>query len=304
MISINIYNIIIGIFLVFLGFYILIIPPGKRVQKYFFCLCVLLTLWVFALGFRYLLSIEMREIVLNWILIPVLFIPTFLDIIVNSIFKSKYSFSKIRIALNVIFLPYLLYVALTGEAVKILDPLLFSYRPTLNYHLIISYSTFYISLSCISIIRSMIKDKGDERVRAFLLLLGVVIALFTTLLCVYIFPLLGLFYSNKLAFGFLPFSIIWAIAILHYDAFEIREHIIEEELSLPFLNRISSFPILKLFQILDPEEYCSRIILSKTNVVLKITSINSDLLNRENSKSLNNKDRAEVLARIFFQRIR
>ncbi|MCL8268751.1 hypothetical protein M9Y82_19400, partial [Leptospira weilii] len=59
-----------------------------------------------------------------------------------------------------------------------------------------------------------------------------------------------------------------------------------------------------LFQILDPEEYCSRIILSKTNVVLKITSINSDLLNRENSKSLNNKDRAEVLARIFFQRIR
>ncbi|ALO26442.1 hypothetical protein LEP1GSC133_3657 [Leptospira borgpetersenii serovar Pomona str. 200901868] len=75
-------------------------------------------------------------------------------------------------------------------------------------------------------------------------------------------------------------------------------------LSLPFLNRISSFPILKLFKILDPEEYCSKIISSKTNVVLKITSVNSDLLNRENLKSLNNNERAEVLARIFFQRIR
>ncbi|EMO65095.1 hypothetical protein LEP1GSC133_0774 [Leptospira borgpetersenii serovar Pomona str. 200901868] len=37
---------------------------------------------------------------------------------------------------------------------------------------------------------------------------------------------------------------------------------------------------------------------------MKITSVNSDLLNRENLKSLNNNERAEVLARIFFQRIR
>ncbi|AXR59364.1 hypothetical protein DQM68_17835 [Leptospira mayottensis] len=104
--------------------------------------------------------------------------------------------------------------------------------------------------------------------------------------------------------GFLPFSIIWAITILHYYVFEIREHIIEEELNLPFLNRIPSFLILKLFKILNPEEYCSRVISSKTNVVLKITSVNSDLLNHENSKPLNNKERTEVLARIFFQRTR
>ncbi|MBE8365520.1 hypothetical protein ISU82_17365 [Leptospira borgpetersenii serovar Balcanica] len=51
---------------------------------------------------------------------------------------------------------------------------------------------------------------------------------------------------------------------------------------------------------LDPKECCSRIISSKTNVVLKITSVSSDLLSRENLKSLNNKERAEVLARIFF----
>ncbi|EMJ92767.1 LIC10906 family membrane protein [Leptospira alstonii] len=304
MVSINIYNVSTGIFLLFLGVYILRIPPGKSVQKHFFGLCLLLAFWMFGLGFRGTLPTDLRGIVLNWILIPVLFIPIMLYTIVNSIFGNKNKLSKLRFILNFIVLPYLLFVTSIGDAVKIQDPFVFSYHPTINYHLIIAYSTFYVSLSCISILQAMIRDKGDERVRAFLLLSGIIIALFATILCVYVFPLLGLFYSSKLAVGLLPFSIIWAVAILHYDAFEIREHILEGEQPLPLLNRIASIPILKLFWFLDREEYYSRIISSKANVIQNVTHIHHELLWREEASSLNAKERAELLARIFSKRIR
>ncbi len=99
-------------------------------------------------------------------------------------------------------------------------------------------------------------------------------------------------------------SLFWAVAILHYDAFEIREHIIEGDSHLPLLNRISSIPMLKLFQILDPEEYCNKIVLSKTNVILNVTSVFDELKSREEAKKLNTKERAELLARIFNRRIR
>ncbi|EMN43710.1 LIC10906 family membrane protein [Leptospira weilii] len=302
--STNFLNIAIGIFLYLLGRYVNNIIPRKEVQKNFFLLCISLSLWMFCLGLRHFLPLEFRELALNWTLIPIIFTPYLLYKIVQSVFYKNENPSKLSQGINIGILLYLLSFTVSNNAVKIQNQELFSYIPTIHYHFIIGYITIYIVYSCFLMLIAIFKFQGDLRVRAFLFFTGTLIALVFSILCVYIFPLLGYFYASKSILGFLPFSIIWAIAILHYDAFEIREHIIEEELSLPFLNRISSLPILKLFQILDPEEYCSRIILSKTNVVLKITSINSDLLNRENSKSLNNKDRAEVLARIFFQRIR
>lgn len=99
-------------------------------------------------------------------------------------------------------------------------------------------------------------------------------------------------------------SLLWAVAILHYDAFEIREHIIDGDSRPLFLNWIFSVPILKLFQILDPEEYCDRIVLSKTNVILNVTTVFDELKNREEAQRLSTKERAELLARIFNRRIR
>ncbi|AXR61950.1 hypothetical protein DQM68_15990 [Leptospira mayottensis] len=124
-----------------------------------------------------------------------------------------------------------------------------------------------------------------------------------SLIFVYILPLHGYFFASNSAFGILISSLFWAVAILHYDAFEIREHIIEGENRLPLLNRISSFLMLKLFQILDSEEYNNRIVLSKANVILNVTSVFDDLKSREEAKRLNAKERAEVLARIFYRRI-
>ncbi|XDD52049.1 histidine kinase N-terminal 7TM domain-containing protein [Leptospira sp. WS92.C1] len=301
MFSINIYNVSIGFFLLYLGVYVFKMPPGaNRAQKYFFWLCFALSLWMFGLGFRSLLPLEIRGIVLNWILIPVLFLPSLLDAVISSIKGDKLRFTRTRFFLNFLFLPYLLFVTSIGSAVKIQDHIQFSYLPTFNYHLIILYCGIYISISCVSIVRIMIRERGDKRVRAFLLLSGTLIALIVSVLCVYVFPLLGFFYASRTAFGLLPFSILWAVAILHYDAFEIRERILDGK-ELPFLNRISSLLVLGLFRILDPSEYSMRLLISKANVVLGVVSKNHELAMRTDLETL---ERAEMVAGVYYDRLK
>ncbi|MGQ2871885.1 LIC10906 family membrane protein, partial [Leptospira santarosai] len=70
-----IYNITIGFFLLFLGWYVYRIPCQRTVQKYFFWLCVSIATCRLCFGFRFLVPFEFREIVLNWMLIPILFSP-------------------------------------------------------------------------------------------------------------------------------------------------------------------------------------------------------------------------------------
>ncbi len=83
----------------------------------------------------------------------------------------------------------------------------------------------------------MVRRSGDERIRSFLMLTGLVIALSVSIIFVYILPLMGLFKAYYSALGLLPFAIFGAVAILHYDAFKIRELVMNGS-SLPLLNRV------------------------------------------------------------------
>lgn len=205
---------------------------------------------------------------------------------------------------NIIVLVYLMISILNCKVVHLTEPDIFAYTPTWIYHLLIGYCSFYILFSSIQVLILIFQKRGDDRVRSFLFFSGIIISLFVSLIFVYILPLHGYFLASNSAFGIMISSLLWAVAILHYDAFEIREHIIDGDSQLPLLNRIFSVPILKLFQILDPEEYCNRIVLSKTNVILNVTTVFDELKNREEAKKLNTKERAELLARIFNRRIR
>ncbi|MGJ4718365.1 histidine kinase N-terminal 7TM domain-containing protein [Leptospira sp. mild_001] len=295
----NIYNILVAIFLLSIGFYVQRAGKSRGAQKQFFLLCLALAAWMFCHGFRVLLPEEFREIALNWTLIPILFVPRILHKIVNLMF----GFSKNRKEsqpFHWIVLVFLLSCAFFCNAISIIDTSKFTYMYNYSYHLVNAYALLYISYSCYLMFRSIFRSKGDLRIRAFLFSCGSIIALIFTITCTWILPYYGLYWASKSVFGFLPFALFWSIAILHYDAFEIREYILDGK-KLPFLNRISSFLVLGLFRILDPNEYSMRLLISKANVVLNVASKNHELAMEMDLEKF---ERAEMVAGIFQNRIK
>ncbi|ULH29258.1 LIC10906 family membrane protein [Leptospira weilii] len=291
-----------GVFIFSLGLYVRIFAPKEPVRNYFFYLTISLSSWMFFLGQRGSFGPEHRNILINWTLLPIIFAPYLLHEIVSSLLKINQGsiFKKFEYRINLILLLYFLIVILRCDVVKIREPESFSYSPTWNYHLIIGYCCFYIFISCVKAFISVFKSRGDERVKAFLLFSGIVISLSVSLIFVYILPLLGFFLASKSAFGIIISSTFWAIAILHYDAFEIREYILDGK-KLPFLNRISSFLVLGLFRLLDPNEYYMRLLISKANVVLNVASKNHELAMQMDLEKF---ERAEIVAGIFQNRIK
>ncbi|TGK10387.1 LIC10906 family membrane protein [Leptospira stimsonii] len=299
--STNIYNVAIGCFLMGLGWYVRRITPAKDIQKKFFWLCFFLSTWMFFHGFRVLLSDEYRELALNWTLLPILCVPFCLFGIVTSLFTPEKNIQNLQNkTINYGILIYLLGSAFFCNAVEIKDPEKFSYKPTINYHLIIAYCAFFIAYSCYIMVSSVFRRRGDLRVRAFLLALGTVLALIVSIICVYVLPLLGFFYASKSAFGFVPFSLLWAIAILHYDVFEIRERKLEGDY-LPFLSRLSTGFMLSLYHVLDPIGYNLRLEDSKLNVTIGM--LFDDYYLRK-SKNLNPSIRAKKITERFGHRIK
>ncbi|EMN00706.1 LIC10906 family membrane protein [Leptospira noguchii] len=284
-----------GLFVISLGFYVWIFASNKPVRNSFFLLTISLSVWLLCLGLRVYAPNEYKSILVNWTLIPVLFTPYFLHSLTSYLFapykkSNEMSWKSIG---NIIVLVYLMISILNCKVVHLTEPDIFAYTPTWIYHLLIGYCSFYILFSSIQVLIVIFQKRGDDRVRSFLFFSGIIISLFVSLIFVYILPLHGYFLASNSAFGIMISSLLGAVAILHYDAFEIREHIIEGDSHLPLLNRISSVPILKLFQILDPEEYCNRIVLSKTNVILNVTTVFDELKNREEAKKLNTKSRSQ-----------
>ncbi|WP_061248221.1 LIC10906 family membrane protein [Leptospira noguchii] len=296
----------IGLFVFSLGCYVWIFVSNKPVRNSFFFLTISLSVWLLCLGLRVYAPNEYRSILVNWTLIPVIFTPYSLHSLISYLFVPHKKSNEMgwKSIGNIIVLVYLMISILNCKVVHLTEPDIFAYTPTWIYHLLIGYCSFYILFSSIQVLILIFQKRGDDRVRSFLFFSGIIISLFVSLIFVYILPLHGYFLASNSAFGIMISSLLWAVAILHYDAFEIREHIIDGDSQLPLLNRIFSVPILKLFQILDPEEYCNRIVLSKTNVILNVTTVFDELKNREEAKKLNTKERAELLARIFNRRIR
>ncbi|MBM9578885.1 hypothetical protein JWG45_17200 [Leptospira sp. 201903070] len=292
----------IGIFAFSLGLYVRIFAPKGLVRNYFFYLTISLSLWMLFLGQRGSFGLEYRNILINWTLLPIIFAPYLLHEVVSSLLEIRRSsiFRKFEYTSNFILLLYFSIVILSCNVVKIREPEVFSYTPTWNYHLIIGYCCFYILISCFKAFFSIFKSRGDERVKAFLLFSGIIISLTVSLVFVYILPLIGYFLASKSAFGIIIASAFWTIAILHYDAFSIRENILEGN-PIPILTRLSSSFFLVLFRILDPNEYYMKLLISKANVVLNVTSKNHELAMRTDLEKF---ERAEMVAGIYQNRIK
>ncbi|EQA79703.1 hypothetical protein LEP1GSC193_0316 [Leptospira alstonii serovar Pingchang str. 80-412] len=237
---------------------------------------------------------------MNWTLIPILFTPYLFYALVRSLFEDHFAPSRWNLFINLIALCYLIFTAATGSVAEIQDRSIFSYRPTYNYHLSIVYCGIYISFSFIILVKKAFQNRGDLRVRAFLISVGTFIAFSVSILCVYILPLCGYFYAPKAAFGLLLAFIFGAVAILHYDAFEIKEKILEGE-KLPLINRIFSLPVLGLYNLLDSPQYGFKLLNSKSMVTLGILTENYKL---QKSTDFDVEDISGIIADRFKKRIR
>ncbi|TGM99697.1 LIC10906 family membrane protein [Leptospira yasudae] len=297
----NILTAAIGLFLLYLGIYVYRINPRKKVQRYFLYLCIMVFLWMTGLSIRSIIPIANRESFLNLILFPVIFIPLFLDFVVNSLTNRFIHFNLYRIVLVCVIIPLFSLISLSGSFVRIEDPILYKYTPTLNYHIIIAYCVVSILVSALNLGRFMIRRHGDERIRSFLMLIGIIIALPVSITFVYVLPLRGSFLAAYSAFGLLPFAILWAVAILHYDAFKIRE-IVMVGGRLPLLSRLFSFAILGLYRLIDGHDYEIKLLLSKAHVTLNIVNKHYELTLRH--PSLEKMERAKLVASVFNKRIR
>ncbi|PJZ51619.1 LIC10906 family membrane protein [Leptospira adleri] len=282
----NIFSVSVGLFIVLLGFYVRNVGSGKIAQKHFFQLSLALSVWMFCHGFRILLPEFLRELALNWTLIPILFVPHSLFQIVRLIFRPELKIGSTISQIHLFGFIYMIGSVFLCNAVEIKDPERFTYRPTINYHAIILYEFTYISFSCAVLVRSVFRFSGDLRIRAFLLSAGTIMALLFTIFCVWIMPLFGYFWASKSAFGFIPFFLFWAVAVLHYDTFEIRERILEGERT-PILSRYSSSIMMTLYNVLDPAGYNLKLAESKIAVTAGILLENNYL-----SESLNMNVRA------------
>ncbi|XDD49275.1 histidine kinase N-terminal 7TM domain-containing protein [Leptospira sp. WS92.C1] len=292
----------IGLIVFSLGLYVRIFAPKEPVRNSFFYLSISLSCWMFFLGQRPNLALEYRYLIINWTLLPIVFSPYLLHEAVCFLLKIRQNrlLKKFEYAINFMLLLYFLFVILSGNVVHIRNPENFSYSPTWNYHLIIGYCCFYILISCMKAFLSIFKSRGDDRVKAFLLFSGMVISFFVSIFFVYILPLFGYFLAPNAAFGIVISLIFGAIAILHYDAFSIRENILDGN-SIPILTRFSSSFFLVLFRILDPSEYSMRLLISKANVVLGVVSKNHELAMRTDLETL---ERAEMVAGVYYDRLK
>ncbi|ASV13097.1 LIC10906 family membrane protein [Leptospira santarosai] len=297
----SLFTIAIGLFILYFGIYVYRIDPKKRIQTYFLLLSVVLALWMGGLAFRSFFPLTYREIFLNWILFPVVYIPFFLDLVVCSLMRKKFKFNFYRIVSVFVILPTFSLISLFGAFVKLNDPIRYTYSPYINYHLFIFYIIVSVAHSTFSLGRVMVRRSGDERIRSFLMLTGLVIALSVSIIFVYILPLRGLFKASYSALGLLPFTVLWAVAILHYDAFKIRELVMNGS-SLPLLNRVFSIVVLSLYRLMDRNGYKIKLILSKTNVTLNIVDKHYELATRY--PFLEKMERAEIVANIYRKRIR
>lgn len=175
-----------------------------------------------------------------------------------------------------------------------------SYKPLLAYHILILYSFGSVGFSIFLISKKTITSSGSERVQFTLLGLGVLISLSTTILLVYILPIFGIFKGYFTPIGLLPFSFLWAVAILQYDVFKIKYAVLDGD-KVPALTRISLNFFMLLFKILDPVGF------RNSNLQYK-KSFSSDFLVTDLKlrlkTELNHYQRSEALARRFDQYIK
>ncbi|EMN44074.1 LIC10906 family membrane protein [Leptospira weilii] len=287
-----------------LGIYVIRLEHRKnpKAPKYFFALSLSISLWSLLSGIRYLIPAETYTIAPSITLLPAIFLPFLLNhqFIMNLI-QPDFRQRKVIVLFNSIALIYFFFSCVSLNMIEIIDYQTSSYKPLLAYHILILYSFGSVGFSIFLILKKTITSSGSERVQFTLLGLGVLISLFTTILLVYILPIFaGIFKGYLTPIGLIPSCFLWAVAILQYNAFEIKYAILDGD-KVPALTRISLNFFMLLFKILDPVGF------RNSNLQYK-KSFSSDFLVTDLKlrlkTELNHYQRSEALARRFDQYIK
>ncbi|EMN31488.1 putative membrane protein, partial [Leptospira interrogans serovar Pyrogenes str. L0374] len=223
------------------------------IRKKFYYLTLSVGLWTLLIGLRQYFPLIFRPYA-SLIILSVILAPMYLSRVVNKLLDNTYIPSVMRIILEFILISYLIYSTIKLNIIHIIDLDKFTYYPLLAYHILIIYSIIWICESIFKLVKCLIKSEGMIRVRLSLMLFGITSAFLIIIPLVWILPFFEIYIGSYASIGTMICIIFWGIAILHYDAFQTRQEIFSG-MYVPLLNRITLNPILKLYSILDPEEF-------------------------------------------------
>ncbi|EKR64704.1 putative membrane protein [Leptospira weilii str. 2006001853] len=290
----------VSLYIFFLGMYIFRFPDRKKIQRYFLTLSGFFSIWISAFVIRQFISYEYRHYAFDWMLIPTIFFPILFDRIVSLISNPDHKSPKWQLVTISIFVMYFLWAAISCSFSILDDKDGFKYTSTIHYHILIGYQIGFVGYNILKLIRSIFLFSGEQRVRLTLMVIGVFVILIFALIFIYILPLLGIFYGFLSSIGALIFFTLWAVAILQYNAFEIKAAVLSGQ-KVSFFNRVVLIPFLILFRYLDPNEFRDK------SIAFKI-ALTTDMLYTDMNLLFNTDfeldRRAEVLARKYYRYIK
>ncbi|EMM98226.1 LIC10906 family membrane protein [Leptospira noguchii] len=285
-----------GFLHLFFGMYVFSLKPRQKLQTLFLFMNICMALWLCIQGLRGLFPLEYRNFGLNITFLP-MSIATFIYYILCK--KMENPDQKISIWIQVaglIGFLYFTWASLNQKMVVLGDPNTFVFDFSLNYHLIIIFSVFWVALSAWTILKKMLVKRGNDRVRLFFVLLGFMFAYPMTLVFIYFLPFLGIYKAYLSSLGLSIGSICWAIAILHYDAFKIKAGLIQGQ-RVSFINRLASKPFLTLMGKLDPMRFIQKSSREKEELTKQI--LIQDFYLAENTGEISVDERAKILSKRF-----
>ncbi|UML83057.1 hypothetical protein FH587_04240 (plasmid) [Leptospira interrogans] len=222
-------------------------------QKSFLLFALSLGAWVFILGARNVVILELREFLHELTLIPILFTPYLFFRFVKSLFNPQYKQSRVGLAINTALITYFLYCAITRQFVQLLDTVNFFYRPTYKYHIFIIYCATYF-IGSLVVLWLEVRRYQQHKIQAILITTGTLIAVAICVLFVYILPLQGIFLAPYSAVGVAIAGLFFAAAALLGNAL-ITNANIESGDPVPRFSRTVVLLVVVIYKYVDPIEF-------------------------------------------------
>ncbi|EKP11898.1 LIC10906 family membrane protein [Leptospira borgpetersenii] len=283
-----------------LGLYVLYPNPERKIQKYFGTLCLLIGLWFQSFILRELVPFWSYNWLINWGLIPSIPIPYLLFRITfsyNQYEETKVSSKKFFHVINLLLISFFSLHAVLLQTLHVTskNSTVFSFENGYVYKFLLFYSLILILLSFTNLGQNAIRGKGRAKINAVLLFLGLIPPIVSVLIFIYIRPtLFGIFSGGYTAVGFLFGTLIWSIAIMNCDAFQLKQFS-----SYPkerVLTKITKPAFNFLYSIVDKKSWMIEIF-SKNIHFMKLILIKDAELKEGYDYSF--MKRSSILARMF-----
>ncbi|UML78949.1 hypothetical protein [Leptospira kirschneri] len=219
-------------------------------QKWFLIFALSIGAWVFILGARNVVMLELREFLHHLTLIPILFTPYLFFRFVKSLFNPQYKQSRVGLAINTALITYFLYCVITRQFVQLLDTVNFAYKPTYKYHIFIIYCATYF-IGTLGILWLEVRRYQQHKIQAILITTGTLIAVSICVLFVYVLPLQGIFLAPFASIGVAIAGLFFAAAALLGNAFNLNA-IAASGSPIPRLSRVTVLVVIAVYRFVDP----------------------------------------------------